>query len=154
MSFEPTVTDYIPQQTTGTATKLLTRAGAVMFAMAVLLLLGILLYPIISHKIFLMLMRRREPGRAVRSAMHRLCRLYGVERGNTSREAAQAVAAFSGADILPLAVLFDKAEYGGADLTSDERDAAVQIYEAAFTAYRQNRRKKRRATNSGALTQK
>ncbi|MBQ9899343.1 MAG: transglutaminase domain-containing protein [Ruminococcus sp.] len=154
MSFEPTVTDYIPQQTTGTATKLLTRAGAVMFAMAVLLLLGILLYPIISHKVFLMLMRHREPGRTVRSAMHRLCRLYGIERGNTSREAAQAVAAFSGADILPLAVLFDKAEYGGAALTSEERDAAVQIYEAAFTAYRQNRRKKRRATNSGALTQK
>ena len=53
---------------------------------------------------------------------------------------------FSGADISELELLFNRAAYGGEELSEQERDKAIEVYTAAFEAYREALHKKKHET--------
>lgn len=76
--------------------------------------------------------------------IHRICRLYGVPVSATSHEAEETVKHISGADISQTALLFDRAEYGGAELTENDKEAAMREYNSAYTALNEYRKKERK----------
>ena len=150
MSFEPTMTNQMVEKEKTTATDLLTRAG-LMILIGTLLIIGlVMLYPRISHRIFLLLSKRKKPAETAEAAMKRICRLYRIDSGCTSQEAAAVTAAKCGADISRLARLFDKAVYGEEELNSDEKEVIMEEYVQAYSLYVENNRIFRRkpAVNS------
>ena len=144
MSFEPTMTDLINDSQSRYATNSLARAGLLILLMALAALAAILLYPAVSHKLFLMRSSKRSPEEAVRRAMKRICKLYGIRGTKTSQEAAQAVRARSGADISAEAELFDRTVYGEASLTEADREKAMGDYIAAYKALKETKKQRRR----------
>ena len=110
----------------------------------------VMLYPRISHRIFLLLSKRKKPAETAEAAMKRICRLYRIDSGCTSQEAAAVTAAKCGADISRLARLFDKAVYGEEELNSDEKEVIMEEYVQAYSLYVENNRIFRRkpAVNS------
>lgn len=150
MSFEPTMTNQMVEKEKTTATDLLTRAG-LMILVGTLLIIGlVMLYPRISHRIFLLLSKRKKTAETAEAAMKRICRLYRIDSGCTSQEAAAVTAAKCGADISRLARLFDKAVYGEEELNSDEKEVIMEEYVQAYSLYMENNRIFRRkpAVNS------
>lgn len=124
----------------------LAAAGLTIFGTAVLALILYLLMPMITHKVFLRMCRKKKPSAVVIAAMQRICRIYRLGRTVTSAETAAAVRLFSGADISELELLFNRAAYGGEELSEQERDKAIEVYTAAFEAYREALHKKKHET--------
>ena len=146
MDFEPTITDEVVNRGNMTATNMLSRAGLMILAGALLVLLGSLLYPVVSHKLFVRRAARKDAGYVVRNAMHRICKLYDIEDVNTSAEAAVLVRERTGIDISETAVLFDRVVYGEEKLGESEKNSALSDYITAYKALGESR-KRRGITN-------
>lgn len=148
MTFEPTMANLMnlgqkTKEKTST-TDLLSKAGLVMLVIALIALLLLVVMPYLTHRLFLLVNRRREPDKAVAAVMHRLCRLYGIPATNTAGEASELIAAASGADISAARELFSKSAYGGIPMTEADRDKAMADYLAAYEALRESKKKKRK----------
>jgi hypothetical protein len=83
------------------------------------------------------------PKDTVIAVMHRLCRLYGIENVNTSKEAAALVHEMSGADIGDTAELFDRTVYGEAALNEQEKEKAMNEYIRAYDMFRESKKRRR-----------
>ncbi len=144
-SFEPTVTDLAETKIKkeSTATDMLSRAGLGILAGAMLVLLFSFVYPRLSHKWFIFRGRKRRPNDFVRAVMHRICKVYGIENVNTSKEVAALVHGMSGADINDTAELFDKAVYGDIVLSDQEKEKAMDDYIKAYDLFRESKKRRR-----------
>ena len=143
-SFEPTLTDAPAQAQTSSTTDSLARAGAVIFAAALLVLILALFSPVISHKFFLIRMRRKNPDETSAAVMHRICRLCGIGSASTSNEAVQKVLQSAGVDISELAEMFDKSAYGGISLNEEEKAALLADYIKVYDALKEKKKIRRR----------
>ena len=143
-SFEPTLTDAPAQAQTSSTTDSLARAGAVIFAAALLVLILALFSPVISHKFFLIRMRRKNPDETSVAVMHRICRLCGIGSASTSNEAVQKVLQSAGVDISELAEMFDKSAYGGISLNEEEKAALLADYIKVYDALKEKKKTRRR----------
>lgn len=143
-SFEPTLTDAPAQAQTSSTTDSLARAGAVIFAVALLVLILALFSPVISHKFFLIRMRRKNPDETSAAVMHRICRLCGIGIASTSNEAVQKVLQSAGVDISELAEMFDKSAYGGISLNEEEKAALLADYIKVYDALKEKKKTRRR----------
>jgi hypothetical protein len=85
--------DTVEEEDNETATGLLTRAGFVILAVTLLVLTFAMLYPRISHRIFMFLSKKKKPAETAEAAMKRICKLYGIGSGCTSQEAVPLAAA-------------------------------------------------------------
>ena len=146
VSFEPTVTDAVAVTDKKTATDMLSRAGIMILAAALLVLLFSFVYPWLSHKIFIIRGRKRSPKDTVKAVMHRICKVYGIENVNTSQEVCGLVHEAAGADITETALLFDRAVYGEQMLDEHEKEKALEEYIKAYDFYREAK-KRRGITN-------
>ena len=126
-----------------TATDMLSRAGMVILAGAMLVLLFSFVYPRLSHKWFIFRGRKRRPNDFVKAVMHRICKVYGIENVNTSKEAAALVHEMSGADINDTAEFFDKAVYGDIVLSDQEKEKAMDDYIKAYDLFRESKKRRR-----------
>ena len=142
-SFEPTLTDAPAQAQTSSTTDSLARAGAVIFAVALLVLILALFSPVISHKFFLIRMRRKNPDETSAAVMHRICRLCGIGSASTSNEAVQKVLQSAGVDISELAEMFDKSTYGGISLNEEEKAALLADYIKVYDALKEKKKTRR-----------
>ncbi|MDE6785288.1 MAG: hypothetical protein K2J26_07975 [Ruminococcus sp.] len=133
-SFEPTMTPFSTEQEKRSASDTLSRAGIIILLLSVFALIIIILMPIITHKLFLMLVRRGMPDEAVKAVIHRICRVYGLPHTLTVREMSESVYRRSGADISGTAGLFEKSVYGGIGLDENDRVQAVREYVSAYDA--------------------
>lgn len=152
VTFEPTMSNLsnLQQKTEEktSTTELLSKAGLVMLVIAAIALLLLVVMPYLTHKLFMFINRRRQPDKAVAAVMHRLCRLYGIPATNTAGEAAEIIAAASGADISATRELFGKSAYGGLPMTEADRDKAMADYLAAYEALKESKKKKRKLKRS------
>lgn len=148
MSFEPTIADVVEESKDTSATDLLARAGLIILGSSLLILAFITLYPRISHRIFLLLSKKKRPAETARAAMKRICRMYGIEGGCTSKEAAELAAAYSGTDISRIAELFDKAVYGEQELNEEEKETIMEEYVQAYKLYMEKKKLRRKPANS------
>lgn len=144
MSFEPTMTDLISESSSRSATNSLARAGLLILLMALAVLAAILLYPTISHKLFLRSCKKRSPEETVRRVMKRICKIYSIRGTKTSQEAAQLVRNGANADISEAAELFDRVVYGEAKLTEAEKQRAIGDYVAAYEALKEKKKQRRK----------
>ena len=80
--------------------------------------------------------------------MKRICRMYGIEGGCTSKEAAELAAAYSGTDISKIAELFDKAVYGEQELDEQEKETIMEEYVQAYKLYMEKKKLRRKPANS------
>ena len=78
LSFEPTMSDALSEEESTCIGQIFQGQDCYTFPVALLTLVGILLYPSISHKIFIRRNDKREPNKAVYMTIHRLCRLYDI----------------------------------------------------------------------------
>lgn len=144
MSFEPTVTDgTAASEKKDSVSSLLARAGIMILAAAVFVLVFMLVYPRLSHRIFLAVSRKRTPDRTAVAAMYRICVQYGISSVNTSAEACLIVKNRTGADISALAKLFDKSVYGGIELTEADKEIIIRDYVNAYNALREKKKEKK-----------
>lgn len=148
VSFEPTVTDDIVGGKTKSATDMLTRAGLMILAIFVLIVLFSLVYPVLSHRFFLITSKRRSAEDTVRTVMYRICRLYGIDSSNTAQEVRELVYQTSGADITAAVAAFDKAAYGEQTLSDNEKEKALEEYVNAYNAFRESKKKRRITTKN------
>ncbi|MBP7186543.1 MAG: hypothetical protein KBA55_07255 [Ruminococcus sp.] len=148
MSFEPTIADVVEESEDTSATDLLARAGLIILGTSLLILAFIMLYPRISHRIFLLLSKKKRPAETARAVMKRICRMYGIEGGCTSKEAAELAAAYSGTDISKTAELFDKAVYGEQELDEQEKETIMEEYVQAYKLYMEKKKLRRKPANS------
>lgn len=148
MSFEPTIADVAEESKDTSATDLLARAGLIILGSSLLILAFITLYPRMSHRIFLLLSKKKRPAETARAAMKRICRMYGIEGGCTSKEAAELAAAYSGTDISRIAELFDKAVYGEQELNEEEKETIMEEYVQAYKLYMEKKKLRRKPANS------
>lgn len=146
--FEPTMSTEMNtgSDRNGNEENTLAAAGLTILGSAVLALVLYLLMPMITHKVFLRMCRKRKPSAVAVAAMQRVCRIYRLGRTVTSAETAEAVRLLSGADISELELLFNRAAYGGEELSEQERDKAIEVYTAAYVAYREALHKKKHET--------
>ena len=122
---------------------MLSYAGLMILAGAMLVLLFAFVYPMLSHKWFIFRGKKRNPNDAVRAVMHRICKVYGIENVNTSKEAAALVHEMSGADITDTAELFDRSVYGSVTLSEQEKEKAMNEYIRAYDEFREARKRRR-----------
>ncbi len=145
MTFEPTLTDSVSGSDNVSATNLLARAGMIILVV-LLLILGIAkLYPRISHRVFLVLCRKKSPSETAAAVMHRIRRLYGAESGCTSKETAELAAVNSGADIGFAAEMFDKAVYGEEILSEAEKTKILEEYVRAYMSLTESKKRRHKA---------
>jgi len=112
--------------------------------MALAVLAAILLYPTISHKLFLRSCKKRSPEETARRVMKRICKIYSIRGTKTSQEAAQLVRNGANADISAAAELFDRVVYGEAKLTEAEKQRAIGDYVAAYEALKEKKKQRRK----------
>lgn len=144
VSFEPTRTDQLDRPQRVSTTNMLSRLGVILLITAVLALLFIFVSPVLMHRFFLIRAGRRSPNDTVRAVMERICRLYGIKNVNTSHQAEEYVKNYSGADISGAAVSFDRAVYGEATLSENEKKQAINEYIAAYEALKEKKKSRKR----------
>lgn len=141
--FEPTIAPPDDSNKKITLAQTFMISGIIIIFLLLAIYIFIKLHPLISHKLFIMKYRKKEPNNAVCAAMRRVCRIYDISGVNTSHEAAMKVKEISGADILVLAALFDEAVYGESILNKEDRENALNAYVSAYEAFREVRTKRR-----------
>lgn len=142
--FEPTISDgVVAKKEKQTATDTLSSAGIIILAGAMLVFLFALVYPWLSHRLFILICRKRSPNDAVKSVIHRICKVYDIESFNTSQETAVLVHEISGADITDTAELFDTAVYGDNALDERQKEKALDDYIKAYEAFRESKKRRR-----------
>ncbi len=153
VSFEPTITSGNVAEEQEDASGDLARAGIIILIGAVIVFLLIIFSPAITHRFFIMICRRKTPSAAAVLVMQRLRRLAGMEKSSTSGEVAAVLMERTGTDISETARLFDKAAYGGAELSDKDKEKSLDGYLRAYNALREEKRKKRRITNRKKATE-
>lgn len=144
--FEPTIAPSDDSGKKLTLAQTLMISGIIIISLLLTIFVFIKLYPLISHKLFIMKCRKKDPNNSVFAAMRRVCRIYSISAVNTSHEAAMKVKEISGADIFALANLFDEAVYGESILNKEDRENALNAYISAYEAFREIRTKRRITT--------
>ncbi len=146
VSFEPTMTPNVAQEEDNErqATGMLSETGIAILGVCIVLLLFMLAYPALSHKFFRIINNRKRPNEAVAGVIHRICRLYKIPVSATSHEAEETVRLISGADISVTALLFDRAEYGGAELTENDKEVVMREYLSAYEALKESKKEMRK----------
>lgn len=145
VSFEPTRADQLDKPKRVSTTNMLSRLGIILLIATVLALLLIFVSPVLSHKLFLIMAKRHSPNDTVKAVMERICRLYGIKNVNTSHQAEEYVRNAAGADISGTAVSFDRAVYGEATLSDNEKKQALNEYIAAYEALKEIKKSRKRA---------
>lgn len=141
--FEPTIAPSDDSGKKMTLAQTLMISGVIIISVLLAIFIFIKLYPLISHKLFIIKYRKKDPNNSVFAAMRRVFRIYGISAVNTSHEAAMKVKEISGADIFALANLFDEAVYGESILNKEDREKALNVYVSAYEAFREIRTKRR-----------
>ncbi|MDE7105337.1 MAG: transglutaminase-like domain-containing protein [Ruminococcus sp.] len=146
VSFEPTMTSSVMQTSENErqAMSSLSKMGIILMIVCASALLLMLIMPVLIHKFFIFANNRRNPNKAVVAVINRICRLYGISASNTAHEAEKAVKSITGIDISGIALLFEKAEYGGAELTETDRENAMKEYVSAYDALKELRKVSRK----------
>lgn len=143
--FEPTRTAEEIEKEKESITTLLSRSGLVILGISLIVLLFIFLLPVITHKLFLVIVRRKSSNEAVTAVIRRICKVYGIPRTSSVHEAEAAVYRRSAADISAAVILFERAEYGGCEMTEEEKTKAIDIYITAYDALGEAVKAERRA---------
>lgn len=143
--FEPTRTTGEIEKEKESITTLLSRSGLVILGISLIVLLFIFLLPVITHKLFLVIVRRKSSNEAVTAVIRRICKVYGIPRTSSVHEAEAAVYRRSAADISAAVILFERAEYGGCEMTEEEKTKAIDIYITAYDALGEAVKAERRA---------
>lgn len=143
-TFEPTRTTEEMADDDRSVVELMLVAGLIILAISAFALLLIFFMPLIIHKIFLMRVKRRTPNAAVKAVIHRICRVYGISSSSSVHEAEREVSRRSGADISYAALLFERGEYGGSELTEEEKKKAIDVYIAAYNALEEAKKAERK----------
>lgn len=153
MCFEPTRTWGEIEKEKEDVSSLLMKSGLIILGCSAVVLLFIFLTPVLTHGIFLMIVRRKTPDKATAAVMRRLCKVYGIPRTSTAHEAENAIYKKSSADISAVTLLFEKSQYGGCELTDEDKTKAITTYIDAYKAYgeavkaeRKAKRNKRKRT--------
>ena len=144
VSFEPTITDgVVGGKKDRTATGMLTRAGMMILTGLLLSILFAMIYPWLSHKLFLIRSRKRQPNATVEAVIHRICKVYDIDSANTSREVGSIVRETTGSDLTYTTELFDRSVYGGETINASEKERALNEYTRAYEAFRESRKRRR-----------
>ena len=148
ISFEPTISaDEQAAEDEKTATDNLAKAGIYLLICAVFVVLIIMFYPAISHKVFLIRLRRMNRSEAVILIMRRITVIFRLGNALTSKETAENIAKLTELNISTSAEIFDKAAYDKADITEDEfeivRNDYIAVYEAKKAMKKRSRRNKK-----------
>ncbi|HRR76818.1 MAG TPA: transglutaminase domain-containing protein [Ruminococcus sp.] len=143
LDFEPTIADSASKEKKRSLAQTLMTAGLILLAMLVFGIIILLLYPTISHKLFLSRSRRKNSNDTVKAIMRRITRLYGISGVFTSHEVAEKVMEISGADMFDTAKLFDEVVYGELTLGDEQKNKALTEYISAFYAFKETRKKRR-----------
>ncbi len=148
ISFEPTISaEEQEAEDNKTATDNLAKAGVFLFIGAVFVVLIIMLYPTISHKIFLIRIKRMKRSDAVILIMRRITVLFRFGNAFTSKETADQICKLTGLNISTTADIFDKAAYDKAEIIETEFEIArndyIAVYEAKKAMKKRSRMKKK-----------
>ncbi len=135
MCFEPTRVAGEIEKENEDVTTLLMKSGIIILGISAIVLLFIFLMPAITHRVFLVTIRRKSPNKAAAAVIRRICRVYGIPRTSSAHEAEAAVYRRSAADISAAVLLFERGEYGNFELTEEDKTKAVDIYITAYNAY-------------------
>ena len=141
--FEPTVADT-NADTKRSTTMSLSKTGFYLFIVAMAGFVLILLWPGLSNMFFIRINSKRDPEKAVRAAMQRVCRLYGIGRNFTSHEAAEKVMNTSGAQIEDIARIFDRTVYGNIAPDENDKQKIMEEYINAYNALREYKKQSRK----------
>ncbi len=144
MSFEPTISDAAQNSQERETTGKLSQAGLFILALLIVVFLGMLFYPEISHRIFVMTSGKKSVEVLTGQAFRRICKIYGIEKFKTSQESEQIVKNTSGADISQIRELFDRVQYGGESLDENCRKIVMESYNSARNSLRETKRQKRK----------
>ena len=145
MCFEPTRTTMEIVKEREDVSSLLVKSGLIILGISAAVLILIFLMPVLTHKIFLVIVRRKSPNAAVVSVMRRIRKVYGISVSSSAHETEAAVYKKSSADISAVVMLFEKGEYGGYKLTEEEKTKAISTYIAAYEAYNEAVKAERKA---------
>ena len=145
MCFEPTRTTMEIVKEREDVSSLLVKSGLIILGISAAVLILIFLMPVLTHKIFLVIVRRKSPNAAVVSVMRRIRKVYGISVSSSAHETEAAVYKKSSADISAVVMLFEKGEYGGYKLTEEEKTKAISTYIAAYEAYNEAVKTERKA---------
>lgn len=145
ISFEPTISsDEQTAEDDKTATDNLAKAGVILLLFAVGAVVIILVYPSVSHKVFLIKIARNNPEKAVIKIMQRIISLYRLGNSVTSCETAEHIIKLTGVDITSTAEIFDKAAYGSESISPEELLTAKKDYIAVYNARKELKKQSRR----------
>lgn len=143
-TFEPTMTNGDAQTENNSVTSLLSRMGLMILLFAVIALVVIFFMPVITHRIFLVLVVKKTPNAAASAVIRRICKIYGISSASSVHEAESAVYRRSKADISTAVMLFERAEYGGFELNEKDREKAVDEYILAYNALKAAKKAERK----------
>ncbi|MDE6835088.1 MAG: hypothetical protein K2J39_12710 [Ruminococcus sp.] len=143
VSFEPTVSSTEDIQENTTASDALARAGIMILVIAVLVIISVIFYPEVSHRIFIRRYSRKSPNEAVTAVMHRISKLSGTDTGYTSNEVAEWVLTEWNTDIHNIAQLFDRSVYGEAILNDTDKETAMNTYIAVYEARKEHKKNRK-----------
>ena len=113
------------------------------FIIALLVIMAVMFYPVVSHKIFVYVYGRKSPAETVVAVMHRISRLSGTDNGYTVQEVAEVVLNKYGIDIHDTARLFDMTVYGGIAPDDTDKVIAMNSYVSVYEAVRERRKFKK-----------
>lgn len=142
ISFEPTVSTVDLAASEANATDKLSSAGVLLLIFALVFLLCIKFYPMVSHKILLIRLNKSDASAAVILVMRRICHIYKTGNSRTSQEAADYVCAASGADISIISNHFDEVVYGKREIPESKKNEIIETYITAYNAYNEMKRGK------------
>ena len=145
MCFEPTRTTMEIVKEREDVSSLLVKSGLIILGISAAVLILIFLMPVLTHKIFLVIVRRKSSNAAVVSVMRRIRKVYRISVSSSAHETEAAVYKKSSADISAVVMLFEKGEYGGYKLTEEEKTKAISTYIAAYEAYNEAVKAERKA---------
>ncbi|MDE6425285.1 MAG: hypothetical protein K2K89_03995 [Ruminococcus sp.] len=143
LSFEPTVSSPEEIQQNTTASGALAKAGIMILIASVLAIMAVMFYPVVSHKMFILIYSRKSPNDTVIAVMHRISRLSGADTGYTSQEVAGLILSEWNVDIHNTAQLFDMAVYGEAVLNDTDRETAINSCIAVYEARKEQKRNRK-----------
>jgi len=145
ISFEPTISaEEQEAEDTKTATDNLAKAGVFLFIGALLVVLLVMLYPTVSHKIFLIRIKRKNRSDAVILIMRRITVLFGLGTSLTSMETAERINKLTGLNIGASAMIFDKAAYDKAEISEAEFELSRNDYIAVYNAKKSMKKKRKK----------
>ena len=142
MSFESTVSTMAEGQAAeeNQTTRDLSSAGIFLIIVTFLFLLGVALYPEVSHRYFLFRFRRMSENQALTALMRRICKLYHLNPAHTTKQIQDIILKENGTNISKIPNLFDRSVYGGYAMTEPERQSTEKIYLMFYETYKENKK--------------